>query len=35
MQEDGEECFKRAEAFDQYKTVAGYRTSQAQTQNRS
>jgi hypothetical protein len=31
-QEDSEECFNRAEAFDQYKTVAGYRTSQAQTQ---
>ena len=25
-QEDSEECFNRAEAFDQYKTVAGYRT---------
>src|SRR5215831_17242446 len=31
-QEDSEERFNRAEAFDQYKTVAGYRTPQAQTQ---
>ena len=30
-QADSEECFNRAEAFDQYKTVAGCRTSQAQT----
>jgi hypothetical protein len=34
-QEDSEECFNRAEAFDQYKTVAGYRTSQARTQTRN
>jgi hypothetical protein len=26
-QEDSEECFNRAEAFNQYKTVAGYRTA--------
>jgi hypothetical protein len=28
-QEDSEECVNRAKAFDQYKTVAGYRTPQA------
>jgi hypothetical protein len=34
-QEHSEECFNRAEAFDQYDTVVGYRTSQAQTQTRN
>jgi hypothetical protein len=33
-QEDGAERFNRAQAFDQYKTVAGYRTSQAQSKTR-
>jgi hypothetical protein len=33
-QEDSEECFNRAEAFDQHQTVAKYHTSQARTQAR-